>query len=78
MTYSYYPGCTLRTKAKDLDAFGRYALEKLGVTLNIQFIPTSAYAERMKMTMASGKEYDLCFTSNWLNYYVYQVTPYEL
>ena len=33
MTYSYYPGCTLRTKAKDLDAFGRYALEKLGVTL---------------------------------------------
>ena len=33
MTYSYYPGCTLRTKAKDLDAFGRFALEKLGVTL---------------------------------------------
>ena len=33
MTYSYYPGCTLRTKAKELDAFGRFALEKLGVTL---------------------------------------------
>lgn len=33
MTYSYYPGCTLRTKAKDLDSYGRYAFEKLGVTL---------------------------------------------
>ena len=23
MKYSYYPGCTLRTKAKDLDAYAR-------------------------------------------------------
>lgn len=33
MIYSYYPGCTLKTKAKDLDIYGRKAAEKLGVTL---------------------------------------------
>lgn len=33
MTYSYYPGCTLKTKGKDLDIHGRRAMEALGVTL---------------------------------------------
>ena len=33
MTFSYYPGCTLKTKAKELDRCGRLAMEKLGVTL---------------------------------------------
>lgn len=33
MTYSYYPGCTLRNKAKDLDFYARACAEKLGFTL---------------------------------------------
>ena len=33
MKYSYYPGCTLKTKAKELDRFGRLSAEKLGVEL---------------------------------------------
>ena len=33
MTYSYYPGCTLRTKAKDLDKYARASAEALGFTL---------------------------------------------
>lgn len=33
MKYSYYPGCTLKTKAKDLDVYGRRAAEVLGITL---------------------------------------------
>lgn len=33
MTYSYFPGCTLRTKAKDLDAYARASAEALGFTL---------------------------------------------
>lgn len=33
MTYSYYPGCTLRNKAKDLDLYARKCAEKLGFTL---------------------------------------------
>lgn len=31
MKFSYYPGCTLKTKAKELDKFGRKSLEVLGV-----------------------------------------------
>ncbi len=33
MKVSYFPGCTLRTKAKDLDAYARKSAEKLGVEL---------------------------------------------
>ena len=33
MKFSYYPGCTLKTKAKELDAFGRCSAAKLGVEL---------------------------------------------
>ena len=32
-TFTYYPGCTLRTKAKDLDTYARASAEALGITL---------------------------------------------
>lgn len=31
--FTYYPGCTLRTKAKDLDAYARASAEALGIGL---------------------------------------------
>ncbi len=34
MVFQYYPGCTLRTKAKELDRKARLCAEALGVTLN--------------------------------------------
>jgi len=34
MNYRYYPGCTLKTKAKELDRYARLAAEALGITLN--------------------------------------------
>ena len=33
MKVSYFPGCTLRNVAKDLDLYARECAEKLGVTL---------------------------------------------
>lgn len=33
MVFSYFPGCTLKNKARDLDLYGRRAAEALGVTL---------------------------------------------
>lgn len=33
MKVSYFPGCTLRTKAKDLDLYARLCAQKLGVEL---------------------------------------------
>lgn len=34
MVYSYYPGCTLKNKAKDLDECARLSAEKIGFTLS--------------------------------------------
>ena len=33
MTYSYFPGCTLKNKALDLDKYARVSAEALGFTL---------------------------------------------
>lgn len=33
MVYSYYPGCTLKTRAKELDRYARISAEILGFTL---------------------------------------------
>ena len=33
MVFSYYPGCTLKNKAKDLDNYARMSAKALGVTL---------------------------------------------
>lgn len=33
MTFSYFPGCTLKTKAKDLDIYARSSAEALGIEL---------------------------------------------
>lgn len=33
MVFSYYPGCTLKTKAKDLDTYARMSAEALGFSL---------------------------------------------
>ena len=33
MIYSYFPGCTLRNKAKDLDAYARASAKALGFEL---------------------------------------------
>ncbi|MGN0643001.1 MAG: CoB--CoM heterodisulfide reductase iron-sulfur subunit B family protein [Huintestinicola sp.] len=34
MVYSYYPGCTLKNKAKELDKYARLSAEALGITLD--------------------------------------------
>jgi heterodisulfide reductase subunit B2 len=34
MTYSYFPGCTLKNKAVDLDKYARISAEALGFSLN--------------------------------------------
>ena len=33
MKYSYYPGCTLRTKARELDKYARESAKVLGFEL---------------------------------------------
>lgn len=52
-----------------IDELNKVLKEKIGAELELVTIDTGAYSERMKMNMASGNDYDLCFTSNWNNKY---------
>jgi putative aldouronate transport system substrate-binding protein len=52
-----------------MEAANKIIEPAIGAKLDLQFVDFGAYAERMKMNMASGNGYDLCFTANWLNDY---------
>ena len=43
--------------------------EKIGAEVEFTYIDTGAYTERMKMNMASGMDFDLCFTG-YVNPYI--------
>ena len=70
MVYSYYPGCTLKTKAKALDAYARVSAKALGFeleefgdnTLLLRQIPmdlspdeAAATAETLASDLLSGR-----------------------
>ena len=55
MIFSYYPGCTLRTKGKDLDMYARKAAEALGVTMEeIQTLTASVQPAAILAEYGSG------------------------
>ena len=43
--------------------------DKIGARLEVELVDDGSYSEKMKLLMASGDDFDLCFTSNWLNDY---------
>ncbi|MEE0203431.1 MAG: ABC transporter substrate-binding protein [Muricomes sp.] len=61
---------TLIPEQKDqkevMDALNEYTKEKIGVTVDYVF-HGSSYADKIQVIIASGEEYDACFTSNWIN-----------
>lgn len=51
-----------------MKALNEYTAEKIGVTCDWVFHGGS-YGDKIQTIIASGEEYDACFTSNWLNPY---------
>ena len=51
-----------------MDALNEYTKEKLNITVEYVFHGGS-YADKIQVIIASGEEYDACFTSNWINSY---------
>ena len=37
------------------------------LNLDFELVDAGAYSEKMNMSISSGEEFDLCFTSNWTN-----------
>lgn len=41
--------------------------EKINVQLELEMIPQGEFADKMKLSSTAGEDFDLVFTSNWLN-----------
>ena len=65
----YVPGDKQADMASVMEEVNKITMEKIGAKLDIQFIDTGAYAEKMRMFMASGQEFDLAFTGYINEYY---------
>lgn len=65
----YVPGDNYPGLGEVLAAANKITEKRIGVKLDLQFIDTGAYDERMRMMMSSGAKYDLCFTG-YINKYV--------
>ena len=65
----YVPGDNYPGLSEVLEEANKISVEKIGAKVDLQFIDTGAFDERMRMIMASGENYDLCFTG-YINKYV--------
>lgn len=52
------------------DAINEYTSEKIGVTINMNFIPFGDYNQKMQAIINSGGDYDIAFTANWTNSFI--------
>lgn len=57
----YVPGDPQNDIAEINAAASKITREKIGADIELKFIDTGAYKERMSMNMASSTEFDLCF-----------------
>ena len=66
------PGDKQPDLASVLDEANKIVEENIGAKIDLQFIDAGAFTEKMTMNMASGLDFDLCFTG-WVNPYVQAV-----
>jgi len=50
-----------------LEAANKIIGEKINATLDLQFINSGDFNEKMRMIMSAQEEYDLAYTANWAN-----------
>ena len=63
------PGDQQPDQAEVTEKINAITREKIGAEAEFQYIDTGAYTERMKMNMASGSDFDICFTG-YVNSYI--------
>lgn len=63
--------CVFGDKKEDLDKviddLNEKLVEKINVKLDLEVIPQGEFNDKMKLKSTAGEDYDLTFTSNWLN-----------
>jgi len=64
----HLPGSKQADMALVMEEVNKIVEPAIGAKIDIQFIDDAAYNEKMNMYIASGKEFDLCFTGYTNNY----------
>lgn len=52
---------------KVMEDLNKKILEKINVKLELEMIPQGEFNDKMKLKSTAGEDYDLVFTSNWIN-----------
>lgn len=65
----YLPGTTLPAQDEVMEEFNRKLSEKYGMKLEIAFIDYGNFETKMQVINAGRENYDLAYTSSWLNDY---------
>lgn len=70
----YIPGDKQTDIQTVTDALNKKIEPQIGAKLDLQIIDTGSFQDKMTMMMGAGKEFDLCFTSNWTNRFLPNVS----
>ena len=49
------------------EAANEILMAKIGAKIDLQYIPSGTYGEKMNYKYTAGEAWDVCFTSNWMN-----------
>lgn len=65
----YMPSAQQKDLQLVVDEANKILEPKIGAKIDMVFIDSGAYTEKMNMKLASKEKFDVCFTSSWLNPY---------
>jgi putative aldouronate transport system substrate-binding protein len=65
----YYIGSPQKDGQMVNDAVNKITVEKLNAKISLVAVDWGSYDDKMKVIIASGEDYDLCYTANWVNNY---------
>jgi len=66
----YLPGEKQTDIQAVLDEANKIIVPVIGAKLDLQFIDTGSFQDKMTMLIASEKDFDLCFTADWTNTFI--------
>lgn len=70
----YYPGPYPQADADMVfEEINKILKEKINATVNFKAQNWGDYQDKVRLVIASGEDYDLCFTANWFNNYLQNV-----
>jgi putative aldouronate transport system substrate-binding protein len=69
----YFPNSPQPDQELVTAEINKILLKKINATVEIHNIDWGAYADKMKVMIASGEPFDVCYSGNWINDYVTNV-----